>query len=254
MCQWGCKLPPLPQGIFLVYDIGSERSYQHIVKWASDVDEVGGAGRSGGGPVPHPVAGGGGGCPHTTPSSPVRTRRRPENPHREQGGRGAQEASGQRARAAGERGLACAPGGARAPPCTPSMARDALPEPPFALPRDPNNPAAALPVSRDTPPPRTPSIPRPPPRLLHPSVSPGTPPRYVCTPRAAPKPLCSHPRRPPGLPCTSSMARDPQKRPVPPLRTPAPSVRRPRGCPYASPPPPPPSATTDSTACPSVRA
>ncbi|NXK98161.1 RAB15 protein, partial [Formicarius rufipectus] len=27
------------QGIFLVYDIGSERSYQHIVKWASDVDE-----------------------------------------------------------------------------------------------------------------------------------------------------------------------------------------------------------------------
>lgn len=40
-------LPPLPslvpflQGIFLVYDISSERSYQHIVKWASDVDEVG---------------------------------------------------------------------------------------------------------------------------------------------------------------------------------------------------------------------
>ncbi|CAM9485139.1 unnamed protein product, partial [Bubo scandiacus] len=29
------------QGIFLVYDISSERSYQHIVKWASDVDEVG---------------------------------------------------------------------------------------------------------------------------------------------------------------------------------------------------------------------
>ncbi|NXT85556.1 RAB15 protein, partial [Zapornia atra] len=28
------------QGIFLVYDISSERSYQHIVKWASDVDEV----------------------------------------------------------------------------------------------------------------------------------------------------------------------------------------------------------------------
>ncbi|NXC50016.1 RAB15 protein, partial [Penelope pileata] len=27
-------------GIFLVYDIGSERSYQHIVKWASDVDEL----------------------------------------------------------------------------------------------------------------------------------------------------------------------------------------------------------------------
>ncbi|XP_055577847.1 ras-related protein Rab-15 isoform X1 [Falco cherrug] len=27
------------QGIFLVYDISSERSYQHIVKWASDVDE-----------------------------------------------------------------------------------------------------------------------------------------------------------------------------------------------------------------------
>nr|XP_038035650.1 ras-related protein Rab-15 isoform X1 [Anas platyrhynchos] len=27
------------QGIFLVYDIGSERSYQHIVKWRSDVDE-----------------------------------------------------------------------------------------------------------------------------------------------------------------------------------------------------------------------
>ncbi|XP_064019440.1 ras-related protein Rab-15 isoform X2 [Pogoniulus pusillus] len=28
------------QGIFLVYDISSERSYQHIVKWASDVDEL----------------------------------------------------------------------------------------------------------------------------------------------------------------------------------------------------------------------
>lgn len=27
------------QGIFLVYDITSERSYQHIMKWASDVDE-----------------------------------------------------------------------------------------------------------------------------------------------------------------------------------------------------------------------
>ncbi|KAJ8399072.1 hypothetical protein AAFF_G00414510 [Aldrovandia affinis] len=27
------------QGIFLVYDISSERSFQHIMKWASDVDE-----------------------------------------------------------------------------------------------------------------------------------------------------------------------------------------------------------------------
>lgn len=42
-------LPPpplscsLPQGIFLVYDISSERSYQHIMKWVSDVDEVGDA-------------------------------------------------------------------------------------------------------------------------------------------------------------------------------------------------------------------
>ncbi|XP_069773495.1 ras-related protein Rab-15 isoform X2 [Narcine bancroftii] len=27
------------QGIFLVYDITSERSFQHIIKWASDVDE-----------------------------------------------------------------------------------------------------------------------------------------------------------------------------------------------------------------------
>ncbi|KAF6132403.1 RAB15, member RAS oncogene family [Phyllostomus discolor] len=27
------------QGIFLVYDISSERSYQHIMKWVSDVDE-----------------------------------------------------------------------------------------------------------------------------------------------------------------------------------------------------------------------
>lgn len=36
-------IPPvsnLPQGIFLVYDITSERSFQHIMKWASDVDEV----------------------------------------------------------------------------------------------------------------------------------------------------------------------------------------------------------------------
>lgn len=254
MCQWGCKLPPLPQGIFLVYDIGSERSYQHIVKWASDVDEVGGAGRSGGGPVPHPVAGGGGGV--LTPPPPPQYA--PDGVQKILIGNKADEEH--KRQVAKEQGLQVSggwrvpPGGPGPPPCTPSMARDALPEPPFALPRDPNNPAAALPVSRDTPPPRTPSIPRPPPRLLHPSVSPGTPPRYVCTPRAAPKPLCSHPRRPPGLPCTSSMARDPQKRPVPPLRTPAPSVRRPRGCPYASPPPPPPSATTDSTACPSVRA
>ena len=30
----------LAQGIFLVYDITSERSFQHIMKWASDVDEV----------------------------------------------------------------------------------------------------------------------------------------------------------------------------------------------------------------------
>ena len=35
------SLVPFLQGIFLVYDISSERSYQHIVKWASDVDEVG---------------------------------------------------------------------------------------------------------------------------------------------------------------------------------------------------------------------
>uniref|UniRef100_A0A668SGF2 small monomeric GTPase n=1 Tax=Oreochromis aureus TaxID=47969 RepID=A0A668SGF2_OREAU len=28
-----------PSGIFLVYDITSERSFQHIMKWASDVDE-----------------------------------------------------------------------------------------------------------------------------------------------------------------------------------------------------------------------
>ncbi|XP_051694690.1 ras-related protein Rab-15 isoform X2 [Oryctolagus cuniculus] len=28
------------QGIFLVYDISSERSYQHIMKWVSDVDEL----------------------------------------------------------------------------------------------------------------------------------------------------------------------------------------------------------------------
>ncbi|NXP67109.1 RAB15 protein, partial [Chloropsis cyanopogon] len=52
------------QGIFLVYDISSERSYQHIVKWASDVDEVGahGAGLEG----PHPCVGGGSlHCPPT---------------------------------------------------------------------------------------------------------------------------------------------------------------------------------------------
>ncbi|NWJ04589.1 RAB15 protein, partial [Crypturellus undulatus] len=35
------------QGIFLVYDIGSERSYQHVMKWASDVDEVGTPGLGG---------------------------------------------------------------------------------------------------------------------------------------------------------------------------------------------------------------
>lgn len=51
--EWGpafkvCLPPPylllsLSQGIFLVYDISSERSYQHIMKWVSDVDEVGDA-------------------------------------------------------------------------------------------------------------------------------------------------------------------------------------------------------------------
>lgn len=35
------SFPSLSQGIFLVYDISSERSYQHIMKWVSDVDEVG---------------------------------------------------------------------------------------------------------------------------------------------------------------------------------------------------------------------
>ncbi|XP_070295641.1 ras-related protein Rab-15 isoform X3 [Salvelinus sp. IW2-2015] len=30
---------PEGEGIFLVYDITSERSFQHIMKWASDVDE-----------------------------------------------------------------------------------------------------------------------------------------------------------------------------------------------------------------------
>ncbi|NXU45252.1 RAB15 protein, partial [Drymodes brunneopygia] len=43
------------QGIFLVYDISSERSYQHIVKWASDVDEVGV--HEGGLEVPQPYGG-----------------------------------------------------------------------------------------------------------------------------------------------------------------------------------------------------
>lgn len=36
----GSAFAPLLQGIFLVYDITSERSFQHIMKWASDVDEV----------------------------------------------------------------------------------------------------------------------------------------------------------------------------------------------------------------------
>lgn len=36
-----CVSPSPSQGIFLVYDISSERSYQHIMKWVSDVDEVG---------------------------------------------------------------------------------------------------------------------------------------------------------------------------------------------------------------------
>ncbi|XP_041321133.1 ras-related protein Rab-15 isoform X1 [Pyrgilauda ruficollis] len=88
------------QGIFLVYDISSERSYQHIVKWASDVDEVGvHEGRSGGSPA---VWGWG---VLTLFPRPVRTRWRPENPHREQGGQGAQEASAQRARAAAGQGI-----------------------------------------------------------------------------------------------------------------------------------------------------
>uniref|UniRef100_A0A8D2MI36 small monomeric GTPase n=1 Tax=Zonotrichia albicollis TaxID=44394 RepID=A0A8D2MI36_ZONAL len=52
------------QGIFLVYDISSERSYQHIVKWASDVDEVGvHEGRSGGSPAVGPP-----GSPHPSPT------------------------------------------------------------------------------------------------------------------------------------------------------------------------------------------
>lgn len=44
------SLSPL-QGIFLVYDISSERSYQHIMKWVSDVDEVGEATSEAGGEV-----------------------------------------------------------------------------------------------------------------------------------------------------------------------------------------------------------
>lgn len=36
----GVKWILYQQGIFLVYDITSERSFQHIMKWASDVDEV----------------------------------------------------------------------------------------------------------------------------------------------------------------------------------------------------------------------
>ncbi len=35
-----CFLNLSLQGIFLVYDITSKRSFQHIMKWASDVDEV----------------------------------------------------------------------------------------------------------------------------------------------------------------------------------------------------------------------
>lgn len=60
----GCHRPPPQtlQGIFLVYDISSERSYQHIVKWASDVDEVGvHEGGSGGSPAVF------GGVPYTAP-------------------------------------------------------------------------------------------------------------------------------------------------------------------------------------------
>ncbi|NWI49327.1 RAB15 protein, partial [Calyptomena viridis] len=52
------------QGIFLVYDISSERSYQHIVKWASDVDEVR---VHKGGPGGLPTVEGG---PHTAPPPP----------------------------------------------------------------------------------------------------------------------------------------------------------------------------------------
>lgn len=40
-CSASCLFFTSPlQGIFLVYDITSERSFQHIMKWASDVDEV----------------------------------------------------------------------------------------------------------------------------------------------------------------------------------------------------------------------
>ena len=39
-CTLVCFFKSPLQGIFLVYDITSERSFQHIMKWASDVDEV----------------------------------------------------------------------------------------------------------------------------------------------------------------------------------------------------------------------
>lgn len=131
---------------------------------------------------------------------PVCTRWRPENPHREQGRRGAQEASAQRARAAGERGLLCAPPQGAGPLLHPQHGQP-LPEHPLhSGPQQPSCSPTSIWDPQTCPVP--PSMTREPPILFqsvsrHPKTSsprvqePSSPPslQWLCTPKAPSSPL-----------------------------------------------------------------
>ncbi|XP_030917424.1 ras-related protein Rab-15 [Geospiza fortis] len=110
------------QGIFLVYDISSERSYQHIVKWASDVDEY---------------------APDGVQKSLIGNKADEEHKRQVPKEQGLQVSGG-----------CCVPPPPRGqdPSCTPSLASLSLS--PLCT-RDPNSPPAALPLSGTPKPPQS---------------------------------------------------------------------------------------------------
>ncbi|XP_023773643.1 ras-related protein Rab-15-like [Cyanistes caeruleus] len=114
------------QGIFLVYDISSERSYQHIVKWASDVDEY---------------------APDGVQKILIGNKADEEHKRQVPKEQGLQVSGG----------CCVLPPRGQDPSCTPSMASLFLS--PLCT-RDPNSPPAALPLS-GTPRPPQPLPPRP---------------------------------------------------------------------------------------------
>lgn len=160
------------QGIFLVYDISSERSYQHIVKWASDVDEVGAHRKQSGG-SPAPCVCVGGRSLHCSP-----TQYAPDGVQKILIGNKADEEH--KRQVPKEQGLQVSGGCCVPPPrgqdpsCTPSMASLSLS--PICT-RDPDSPPAALLLSGT-------------PKHFQPlPAQPGTPPPscslYPGTPKAA---------------------------------------------------------------------